>query len=289
MARTIQQVKAQMIAQKNALTELSSLDSPSQTAFWNLYLFIVAAAIVTFETILDWYTQTWDALTSASYPGSSQWIAKQVFKFQYSATTPQYVQYNATNNTIEYPVVNTDLQIVTRCGVETMVNKTVLVKAAKSEPPEPLTTPEKTSLLSYLYTKGFAGITYTVVSEEPDKLSIIGTVLYKGQFSATIEADVIAALDSWMATVSQSNFNQSFTVNDVIDVIQGVAGVVDFIPDEIAARRDAVAYVSRTKVYNLADGVNLAQYKPYAGYIVQEDSTGYDFASTLTFTASDVI
>ena len=289
MARTIAEVKAQMIAQKNALQELNGLDSPSQTAFWNLYVFLVAAAIVTFETINDVYTATWQTLLDKSYPGSQKWVLKQVFKFQYSTTTPQFVQYNEDTNTVGYPVTNTELQIITRAGVETLVNKTVLVKVAKSEPPAPLDATEQNSLLSYLYANGFAGITYAVISLQPDRLYLVGNVLYSGQYASTIEQSVIDALDAFLANFSQSNFNQAFTINQIIDVIQSVPGVIDFVPSEMAGRRQIVAWSGRTKFYDLAAGVNQVKYKPYAGYIIQEDTSTKTFADTLTFVASDVI
>lgn len=282
MARTIAQVKAQMIAEKNAQAALAGLDSPSQTAFWNLYLYLVAAAIVVFESIIDLTQSTWEGIASAAYPGSAKWIQQRVFQFQYDATTPQYVQYDATTNAVNYPVVDATKRIITRCSVSTLVNKTVLVKVAKSEPPQALENAEKNAVSSYLYDIGFAGIDYSVVSVSPDRIAIGGTVYYQGQYSSTIQASVIAALNAYLAGIP---FDGAVTVNGIIDAVQAVAGVTDFRPTSMGGRRSSTSFANRTLFYDLTSGVNLLKYSTYAGYCIQEDTADYTFIDTIGFVA----
>ena len=282
MARSIVEIKQQMIVQKNAQASLSGLTSTSQTALWNLYIFLVAAAINIFEQILDLFKADIEAVATRSYPGSAAWIQDRVFKFQYDFSNPQYVQLNTTDFSVNYPVVNSALQIVTRCSVSTLITKTVLVKVAKNDPPEALDANEQTALLSYLYDIGFAGINYTVLSTDPDRMSVAGTIYYNGQFSSTIQASVIAALDNYLATLP---FDGQVSVQGATDAIQAVTGVNDVALTEVGVRRESVAYASRTKIYDLSAGVNLRVYSTYAGYIIQEDDSGHTFTDTLTFQA----
>lgn len=282
MARSIAEIKAQMITEKNAQAALSGLTSTSQTALWNLYIFLVAAAINVFEQILDLFKSDIEAVAVRSYPGSPAWIQDKVFKFQYDATNPQYVVYDDTNFSVNYPVINSQLRIVTRCSVSTLFTKTVLVKVAKNDPPEALDATQQSALLSYLYDIGFAGINYTVLSTDPDRLSITGTIYYNGQYSASIQTAVIAALDNYLATLP---FDGQVSVQGATDAIQAVAGVNDVALTEVGVRKSTTLYADRTKIYNLSAGVNLRVYSTYAGYIIQEDTSGSTFTDTLTFQA----
>ena len=113
MARTVNEIKAQMIAEKQAQSSLNALTSTSQTAFWNLYIYLVAVAINIFEQIMDLFKVDIEAIAAKSYPDSRQWIQAKVFEFQYSATNPQYVEMQS-DFSLAYPVIDPSLRIVTR-------------------------------------------------------------------------------------------------------------------------------------------------------------------------------
>lgn len=281
MARTVDQIKAQMLAEKQAQSSLNALSSTSQTAFWNLYIYLVAVAINIFEQILDLFKVDIETIAYNSYPGSPQWIKQQVLNFQYSATTPQNVTYNPVTNIIGYSTINTVLRIVTRCSVNRFVNKIVVVKAAKGTTPTALTTLEKNALQSYLYDIGFAGIDYNVVSNAADKLSLTGVVYYEGAYSATIQASVITAINTYLSNIP---FDGIVTTNGVIDAVTNVAGVIDFAPTIIGVRKDSVVFANRSFLYNLSSNINLVKYQTDAGYIVEETTSGQGFTNTLTFT-----
>lgn len=281
MARSISEIKEQMLIEKNNQSALSGLTSTSQTAFWNLYIFLVAAAINIFEQILDVFKTDIEAVAAASYPGSAKWIQKKVFEFQYSSTTPQYVEYNPETDIVAYPVINEDLKIITRCSVSRYINKVVSVKVAKEETPTALTNTEKTALEDYLDDIGFAGIEYNVISDLPDKVSIAGTVKYQGQFNATIQASVVAALNNYLANIP---FDGVISTNDVVEAILAVPGVVYFSPTEISFRADGTAYIDRTFLFELSTGLDLISLSLYAGYCIEE-SAPYSFADLLVFDA----
>lgn len=280
MARTIAEIKAQMIAEKNAQSALSGLTSTSQTALWNLYIYLVATAVNIFEQILDLFKVDVEAIAARSYPGSRQWIQAKVFEFQYDATTPQYLELQS-DFTLVYPVVNTELRIVTRCSVGRLLNKQVLVKVAKNTPPEPLDNSELTALASYLNDIGFAGIDYSLLSVYPDRIALEAEIYFNGQFAATIQQSVIDALDNYLANIP---FDGVVNVQAVVDVIQSVPGVNDVVLGALAVRRETVAYANRTFIFDMPAGINLRQYNTFAGYIIQEDTAGGTFADLLAFT-----
>ena len=247
MARTVNEIKAQMIAEKQAQSSLNALTSTSQTAFWNLYIYLVAVAINIFEQIMDLFKVDIEAIAAKSYPGSRQWIQAKVFEFQYSATNPQYVEMQS-DFSLAYPVIDPSLRIVTRCSVNRLLNKTVLIKVAKSNPPTTLSGSELTALQAYVNDIGFVGIDYTLLSELPDRMGLSGEIFYNGQYAANIQASVINALNNYLASIP---FDGVVNVQAVEDVILSVEGVNDIVLAELTVRRQSVSYANRTYIFEL--------------------------------------
>jgi hypothetical protein len=280
MARTVNEIKAQMLAEKQAQSSLNALTSTSQTAFWNLYIYLVAVAINIFEQIMDLFKVDIEAVAAKSYPGSAKWIQAKVFEFQYSATTPQYVEMQS-DFSLAYPIIDSSLRIVTRCSVNRLLNKTVLIKVAKSDPPTTLSAGELTALQAYVNDIGFVGIDYSLLSELPDRMGLEAEIFYDGQYAASIQTSVIDALNNYLASLP---FDGVVNVQAVVDVIQSVAGVNDVALASLFVRRQSVSYANRTYIFDLPSGLNLRQYETYAGYIIQEDTIGGTFADLLIFT-----
>lgn len=279
MARTIAQIKQQLLDAKNAESKLSSLNSPSQVSYWNLWLFIQAVAINFFEQILDVYTLALELLVTENVPGTPLWLQGQVFKFQYDATTPQITNINTTTFKIEYPTEDTTLRIITRCSVKTDDNRIANVKVAKSEPPEKLSALELSALQSYVNTIGFSGVQANVISLDPDRVYVEADVYYNGQYSAVIEANVIAALDSYL---SQIPFDGYIKVSELEDAIQSVTGVTDVVLKNVFTRDAVTPFGTGTSLVSDYK-VLIRNYQTIAGYIIGEDTAGETFADSLNF------
>jgi hypothetical protein len=204
----------------------------------------------------------------------------KVRQFQYDATVTQVAQLNTTTLTVEYPIVNTSMQIITRVATQVAQNKTVLVKVAKSDPPTPLAAGEETALAAYIDLWGVAGVNYQIINEDSDKIEVAGTVFYDGQYNAVIQQSVEDALRNYLASL---DFNGIITVQDVVDVIQAVPGVIDVNLSQIRVRKDSIPYSSGVDLYNLSLGVNAVQYRSFAGYVTEENTSGHTFADTLTY------
>jgi len=226
MARSTAEIKNQMVAEKNLQSNLSGFTSNSQTSRWGLFLWVVAQTINIFEQLLDVFKGEVEAIQAEAKPGTEAWVRWMVRKFQYDAAVPQVAQLNTSTLVVEYPVVNTTFQIITRAATQITSNKTVLIKVAKSNPPIPLAAGEVTSLQSYVSTWGIAGVNYSIVNEPADKIEVVATIFYDGQYNAVIQASVEDALTNYLA---QLEFNGIISVQDVTDAIQAVDGVLDVI------------------------------------------------------------
>jgi len=276
MARTVAQIKQSMIDAKNADAALSGLTSTSQTAKWNLYFFIVASCIAIFEQLQDLFKIDLETIASTAAPSTPQWTRNKVLKFQ----TGDVAELNTTTFVIEYPVINTANQILTRCAVVTAPNRTVLIKVAKSDPPGPVTVGELAELQSYVETFNPAGIAFTLINEDSDKMEVAATIYYNGQYTGVITDNVEAALNSYMANLP---FNGRITTQSVVDAIQAVDGVISVSLTRILVRRDTVAYGAGVTLYNLSTGIDSVNYDTYAGYVVEETTASHTFADTLTY------
>jgi hypothetical protein len=277
MARTIVEIKQSIVDQKDLEPDLDSLNSPSQTAIYNLFMYIVAVAIYLHESIWDIFKVDLENIAATAVAGTAKWLQKKVLEFQFDAVTPQVIE--VIDGVASYPIVDATKRIITRASVKQTGNKIVSVKVAKGSANslEPLTTEEKTALSDYLDDIKLVGTEIIVVSQEADRLKVTGTVYYKGQYvESVVKAAVIAAIDNYLATFSNDiqSFDGTLIVNKLIDAVQAVPGVNDFVITEIKGRN-----ADQT----VADGTPITRtYESVAGYIISEDTAGHTLNDTLT-------
>lgn len=278
MARTIAEIQAQMDAEQALQAGLSGLNSPSQVAIYTLWKYIMSASIFLEETLWDTFKVELEAISNSTPAGTEGWVYDQALKFQYSATVPQIVEL--VDFVPGYNIVDEDLQIITRASVATLPNKVVSVKVAKNDPPEALAVAELNSLVSYFDDIGFAGVQFGISSTASDKLYLDAEIFYDGQYSATISATVITAINDFLSTIP---FDGDVRVLSLTDAIQEVAGVKDVIITDMAMRADATAFGSKTYLVQ-AKATIFNKYPTFAGYIVEETTGGETFTDKLTFT-----
>jgi len=278
MSRTIAQIQTEMDAQQALQTGLSGLDSPSQTAIYTLWKYIVSAAIWAHETLWDKFKVELETIVDNAPVGTDGWVQSQSLLFQYSATDPQVIVLN--NFVPSYPVTDTDLQIITRCSVKTLPNKVVSVKVAKSDPPSALTATELSSFKGYLDDISFAGVQYNAISLASDKLYLDAEIFYNGQYSSVISDTVIAAINDYLANIP---FDGNVRVSSLYDAIQNVDGVTDVIINDMAIRADATAFGSKTYLVQ-SNATIYNKYPTFAGYVVEETTASNTFVDKLTFT-----
>lgn len=283
MARSVEVISQSMFEAKAAESDLNGLTSTSQTAIWRLWIYIVASCINIFEQLQDVFKEELETISSNAIPGTPQWVQAKTLAFQYSATNPQVV--TIVDSEIVYPTEDDTLKIVTRCSVITGANKIVSIKVAKATSatdttPIPLVALEESALSSYWGLLGFAGISYSVINLDADLIGVVADIYYDGQYSATIQADAILALDNYLAAIP---FDGYVSVLAIEDALQNVKGISDVKLTTVSGRSDATLFADRFSFYDLPTSINSRRYSTASGYCKQEIESGQTFADTLTF------
>ena len=111
-------------------------------------------------------------------------------------------------------------------------------------------------------------------------MEVAATIYYNGQYAAVIQANVEAALETYMATLP---FNGRISTQAVVDAMQLAEGVTNVSLSKILVRRDTVAYGAGTTLFNLATGTDAVNYDTYAGYVEEETTATHTFADTITY------
>ncbi|MBC7383024.1 MAG: hypothetical protein H7296_08525 [Bacteroidia bacterium] len=265
--RTIEQIQAAIIADVQAQTELASFSSnTSRRAIWRVWTFVQALAILLLEQIIDVFKVENDLKISMAIPGTRAWLTKKVFEFQYSSTNPQIVQL--VNLAPKYPVLDESLRIITRCSVVSTISNIVIIKSAKNDPPQALSSPEITSLKAYIDIIGVDGINYICVSSAPDQIYIDCEIYYDGQYSTVIQGTVGNAINTFLATLP---FNGELKLSDLEVKIRSVVGVNDVLLKNVKMRSDATPFVSGTFLVQ-NNAVISRLFPTVAGYVILENS-----------------
>lgn len=279
MARSIQDIAQQMLDAKAEDSNLSGLTSTSQTSIWRLWIFIVAAAYNVFEQLMDLFKVEIETTVENNYVGTPKWIRQKCLEFQYSAVNPQVLEI--TDNTkIAYPVIDTSLRIVTRASVTTDLNKIVKIKVAKGEQPTQLVGAEPVALQAYLSELVPAGVYWELINAVSDKLFIEGEVFYDGQYSATIQANVEAGINAYLAGI---DFDGLIKIVDLETSIRQVTGVKDLKLKNVWLRANSIPLSNGFKMIDTFTLVIISAV-PYAGYAVEETTEDETWEDKITYT-----
>lgn len=284
MARSVEQINQYIVA--TLVTNFAAAGITIDPTIWSrrnllrnlCFTFAVGQNLL--EQLQDLFLQTVEDTVAKAYAGSAPWLQDKMFKFQYDATNPQVVAL--VNLIPTYPVVDPTLRIITACSVTSDTPLEVLLKVAKSNPFQALSGPEIDSAQGYVNIVGIEGINYVVVSLNSDKLYIAADIFFQGQYSAVIQADVIAAIVAYLQNLSVINFNGSLKMADLEEVIRVVPGVNDVVLKNVRGRADVDLFSAGIDLI-LDTAIIQRQFFPVAGYIGQETDTGHTFADSLNF------
>jgi hypothetical protein len=279
MARTVAQILSQIKAQKNAEPSLSGLNSPSNVAVYNLWMYITAVSIALFEQVLDIYQAFIETLIGKAGVGTLPWMRDRILAFQSG--------YNVTysNGSMSYSVIDTEAQIITRCSVTQGANKTVNIKTAKGEPPEALSSGELQELQFYGSKISFAGTQLNITTGDADMLYVLADIYFDGQLSETeIKSNVVAAMEAYCKSLSTvENFDGSIIIPAIEVALLNATGVKYIKIYEIASRPASSVFASRTILYSLSSGIDIPKSSTVSGYLIGETDTGHTFDDSFTY------
>ncbi|WP_442589205.1 baseplate J/gp47 family protein [Pedobacter sp. AW31-3R] len=220
MARTPEEIRAQMLAQKELQTELSALNSLSNTAIWRLWIFITVMTIYYFEVALDAYKASVQLIIDNNQYGTLTWWYNQIKGYQHGDLL------SFINNVYKYPAADTSKQIIKYCSVTDNGGK-VQIKVAKQSGNEPvvLTADEINGVVDYVSDIRPAGTQITVQSLAADLVRIKLNVYYNANGDINlIKPAVEAAVTNYLANIQ---FDGVLYLNRLIDAIQSVPAVVN--------------------------------------------------------------
>jgi hypothetical protein len=260
MARTVAEIKQEMVDQKNAESGLSGLTSTSSTAIWNLLFFICAVAIKVIEDLYDVLEADVEERKLEIPTGVLKWYAAESLVFQYGDSliySDSYVDENGVTITLEgknvvYPIVDLDKRIVELSAADES-GGLITIKVAKitSGVAEPLSAGELSAFEDYWKSKRFAGTPLNFVSSNPDLMKSYYIVTYDPELldsTGTLLSDgvtkpVEVAIDSFLQTFQSENFNGTMQVVKLTSAIMNATGVLNAVPTNIEAKSDGGSYI----------------------------------------------
>jgi hypothetical protein len=283
MAQTIDNWKKRILDAKALEPTLSFLNS-SKASVYNSWAYITAVTISVIDNLIDLFTVEVEERVNKSYVGTKFYIREKVLAFQ----NGDFIQLQTDLNNVNYGnfyylEIDTDKQIITRVAVTTSVNKTVLIRVAKEVDPIALTNTEKNNLQGYVNTIFPAGIQYIVQSTNADRIKLDAKIYYEGNYSATIQDDVIISLTNYFINLSSStNFGGTFYLSDLDVAIRNTTGVRNILFQNVVMRTDAGNFATGSVLVQNNTVLN-PSYNSVSGYI-KEDNV-QTFATTLQFIA----
>lgn len=250
MARTVEAIEAEIIAEKDANAALSVYDNVSATARWRQWVYIIALAFHVLETIFDAIRAEIFAKAEANKAGTPLWYAEQAKAFQFGYTV------ELINDLPGYATADDAAKIVKRASVNNTANAgEIEMKVAKLDSggaPTPLTTPELDALRAYFAQVGYAGTLINYVDENADIVDVGANVYYNAQTpAAEMQTALSDAVDAYLAAI---DFDGKFYRERLRDALQAVPNVVDVDITSIAITDFAAVVTANPREHRFSAG-----------------------------------
>jgi hypothetical protein len=215
MARTIEQIKAEIIAQKNNDTNLSGLNSPSQSAIWLLWVNIFAFAHFLLESLFDIFKEEVNQTIAQRRLGTPSWYVQSALEFQQGDTLNAFGKYELIDDT---------KKIVKKASFKESSNGELTLKVAKQGSQlEPLDSGELLQFKNYVDEIKFAGTRINIVSLNADILNFNAQIYYEGLYAEnTIKQNIINAINEYLLNLA---FDGTISKADLIAKIRNVQGI----------------------------------------------------------------
>ena len=286
MARTVSDINNQVVTE--LVANFATIGITINPARWSkrnvlrVMCFSFATCACYIEQMMDILKANIEAISAQSAAASSLWIQAQMFRMQYSATTPQVLQI--IDAVPQYPTVDTSLRIITGCSVSCDTPNQVTVKVAKSNPFVALSSPEASAAQGYINLIGTAGINYSVISLDSDKIYVNANVYYSGQYASVIQGNVKDAIRAFLQNISVVNFDGSLKMSDLETIIRAVEGVNDVELLNVRGRANSSIFSAGIDII-LNQATISRQWHPIAGYVGEETTSGKTLSDSLNFIA----
>lgn len=270
MARTIENIQTEILVEKAKHKELAGLTSTSKTVIWQLWVYIMAFAIYTFELILDKHFSNVTQKLTEEKAHTARWYRSKALAFQFRFDLISDSDLFNNKNYDDSDIENSKI-IKYAAVVENENDSRLIIKIAGESNQElsKLDSQEVTSFKAYMEQIKDAGVKLTVINYEADKLFLNLQINYdplilsdKGQHLMKANFPVIDAIKAYMKELP---FNGELVLAHLVDKLQQVEGVL--IPTILSASTSWIDENSN----NYGEAIGIAvKVIPVSGYFKVE-------------------
>lgn len=271
MARTVQEIKEEILAAKASYEELQPLNSTSKTAIWGLWVYIIAICFWTLEKLFDVHEAEVEEILLQKTPHTLRWYRNKALDFMYG--------YGLIEDTDKYNLTGLSDQEIERARiikysavVEAEDESRLIIKIATeiNSKLQPITATEIDAFDTYINEIKDAGVPITVINYLPDLLRLDIRIFRDPQLldengvsRLTGKKPVEVALQEFMKELP---FNGELILQSLQDKLQLVEGVhIAEIDQAQTAWVDAT-----TGVYGNYQPIDV-RYIPVSGYFEIEN------------------
>lgn len=241
MSRTIREIYNEALAERNKRLELAEFASDSKLSILNGIMWIVAAMIYTFESILDVFAIDISQTLNERINGTPRYYANALLKYQHGdrlMVREDGLAFGYANNDPTKCII-TQVSYTESGSDQSIDNKLILKVATGSRGNLSEIDAESLSMIrSYINQIKFAGTRIEVVSRKGDVLIPRLTVYYDG---AVLESEMYDALEAALNDyVMRIDFDAGVYVSRIWETIRKVEHVTDVHIDTTATPEQGI-------------------------------------------------
>lgn len=290
MSRTLTEIYNEAVETRNKYLELTELTNDSKMSIINAFTWVTAAAIYSFETLLDVFTTDIAKTFTQRINGTSAYYANAMLKWQYGDD----LIINDEGTAFHYATEDTTKRLITHVSYQEYYNEEfkdniLILKVASGEDRSlsQLSDEELIAARAYLNQIKFAGVKCNVVSRRGDVLVPRLTVYYDG---AITKEELYDNIDTALIDfIVNMKFDSLVYSQKIIDAIQKVEHVTDVHIDHEASVEQGI-FIAQYNDNNELGPLTKIERKCYLASGYAKQSTQQDAESELpTFREAIVI
>ena len=290
MSRTLTEIYNEAVETRNKYLELTELTNDSKMSIINAFTWVTAAAIYSFETLLDVFTTDIAKTFTQRINGTSAYYANAMLKWQYGDD----LIINDEGTAFHYATEDTTKRLITHVSYQEYYNEEfkdniLILKVASGEGRSlsQLSDEELIAARAYLNQIKVAGVKCNVVSRRGDVLVPRLTVYYDG---AITKEELYDNIDTALIDfIVNMKFDSLVYSQKIIDAIQKVEHVTDVHIDHEASVEQGI-FIAQYNDNNELGPLTKIERKCYLASGYAKQSTQQDAESELpTFREAIVI
>ena len=290
MSRTLTEIYNEAVETRSKYLELTELTNDSKMSIINAFTWVTAAAIYSFETLLDVFTTDIAKTFTQRINGTSAYYANAMLKWQYGDD----LIINDEGTAFHYATEDTTKRLITHVSYQEYYNEEfkdniLILKVASGEGRSlsQLSDEELIAARAYLNQIKFAGVKCNVVSRRGDVLVPRVTVYYDG---AITKEELYDNIDTALIDfIVNMKFDSLVYSQKIIDAIQKVEHVTDVHIDHEASVEQGI-FIAQYNDNNELGPLTKIERKCYLASGYAKQSTQQDAESELpTFREAIVI